>query len=234
MKDFGKALWDEFLKKFLNITLLIMTFIIALFLVIQGLLFALFPSHEKKEDVETHDINDYFNKTYLEYTGGKQAEIFFNDFVSTDGYKDIAFHYLDDRDTIHIGGRIPRKCTIFVLDVYYEEDAFWEISDKILTELTGKSAKDSLEFVFTSETTFDEYDVEKDTGIYKDNTAAILFDPTYNTIRYAFLFDYTGSSFEIVSSIERVLHLSNSNYSKENWLFDYSDIATNKDETMPE
>lgn len=219
------------MKKFLKITLFILLLIILILTPIYMTLrplYKLFSSFEPQIDVETHDINDYFNQTYLEYKGGKEADIFFNDFVCIDGYKDIAFHYLDDADTIHIHSGIPRKCTIFVLDVYYEEAAFWEVSDKILIELTGKNAKDSLEFVFKPTTTFNGYTVTNDDPVYKENTAAIFFDPTYNTIRYAMLYNYTSDYSEVVETIDHILKLSTSNYLQENWLFDYSDIAITK------
>ena len=183
-------------------------------------------NHGENITVETHDVNEFFNKTYLGYNGGKDAENFFDEYANFDQYKDIAFHYKDgENDTypfeLH---RRYYQHTIFVLDVYYEEELFLKISDQILLELTGQNAENVFNLYEQEKNkSFVGYKIKKDDDIYKNNNAAIFFDPRYHTIRYAFLCNNTGSEDDVRQAASKVLCVSE-NYNEKDWVFNYSDI----------
>ena len=80
--------------------------------------------------VETDDVANFFNKTYLEYNGGKNAEVFFNEYAYLDEYKDIAFYYKDHERKESLFEEHSKKYhhTAFALDVYYDEETFWRFA----------------------------------------------------------------------------------------------------------
>ena len=132
---------------------------------------------DRTEITETHDVKDFFDGTYLEYNGGKDAEVFFNEYAHIDDYKDISFHYKDgEKGNYLMNSR--HQHTVFALDVYYERNEFLRVSDEILLELTGQTAEEIFELYDGRRmVAFSGYKVEKEDRVYKENNAAVLFDP---------------------------------------------------------
>lgn len=176
------------------------------------------------EVVETHDINIFFDKGYTAYNGGKNAEIFFNEYAYVDNYEDIAFHYKDGEKN---PGFIRGQCTIFVLDVYYDEATFLEVSNRILLELTGQDAETYFA-ILEAEAPYspfnDGYKIERNESPYLNNTACIFFDPRYHTIRYIFYCNNNTSAYAASESAFLTLRIKN-NKDENDWIFDYSDIV---------
>ena len=189
-------------------------------------------NNSNDEITETHDIKDFLDKTYLEYNGGKDAEVFFNEFAYINNYKDIAFHYKDGEKGNYLNNEYYQH-TVFVLDVYYPRDIFLEVSDKILLELVGQKAEDIfLLYDGKQAVAFSGYKVEKSDSVYKENIAAVLFDPRYNTIRYAFLCNNVGSVYKLQEVTIHVLNVS-LNSTEKDWVFDYSDITLEDYTNLP-
>jgi hypothetical protein len=168
----------------------------------------------------THNVHDFFDNFYIAYNGGKCACWFFNEYAYVEKYKAIAFHYVDGEK---YNGFFKYQ-TLFVLDVYYDKEVFMEISDRILTEQTGKDAKS---FFATSDgmpdTPFHGCKIIKGEFPYDTNNASVLFDPQHHTIRYVFYVHNTGGVEDALAAIKRTLRIKD-NKDKYNWIFDYSDM----------
>lgn len=207
-------------KKIKNIALILIGFAI-LYLLIS------FPIalHNSKID-KTHSATAFLEQTYTSYNGGIEAKVFFDEYAYVDNYKDIAFNYVDGEKYIGLYNHF----TVFALDVYYDEIDFLEISDTILSEITGQTAK---EFFITFDgkrnVAFSGCKVEKGESVYEGNNASILFDPRYNTIRYVFFCNDSGTADDARYATIRTLNLKE-NKNKDDWIFDYSDIIP-KDHT---
>lgn len=125
---------------------------------------------------EDHCIDSYFTKKHLEYNGGASAEVFFDEFVDTEGYQDIAFHYIDAEKIISL----HKYYTVFVLDVYYTTDGFSRVYNTILPDTNHRTASGGLG-------AFDIYFIETDDDVYQNNNAYVMFDAQHNTVRYVFI-----------------------------------------------
>ena len=188
---------------------------------------AMFDKDYEDSIIETHNVNDFFDETYLEYNGGKAAKVFFDEFAYTDNYIDIAFHYKDGEKGSYLMDSYY-KHTVFALDVYYDRDTFLEVSNNILLEITGEKAEDIFKLYDGKQmVAFSGYKIEKEDSVYKENNAAVLFDPRYNTIRYAFLCNNTDDVFAVEDATFYVLNVkTNFSDDERGWVFDYSDIAS--------
>ena len=185
----------------------------------------LLSKNRDDEIIEVHSFFYFLDKTYLEYNGGKEAEAFFDEYADTNKYIDIDFHYKDGEKGNYINKKYYGH-TVFALDVYYDRDTFLQVSDRILLEITGESAEDIFKsYDGKNNVAFSGYKIEKNNSLYEENSAAVLFDPRYNTIRYVFLCNKSVNVFYIQEAVSYTLDLSDNDKPK-NWIFDYSDIAS--------
>ena len=171
----------------------------------------------KKSD----SVDDFFSEAYVLYNGGEDAKAFFDEYVNLEGYRDIHFHYVDGEKVI----ALYNFFTVFVVDVYYENEQFFEVSNSLLQSNVGVNAEIYFsEYDGKHKIAFDGFKVKKTDENYKSNTAAVMFDPRYYTIRYAFLVNEVGSAYDVKDCIIRSLDV-NFNHNKEDWIFDYSDLG---------
>lgn len=173
-------------------------------------------------NIEKSDcVDDLFSKNYVSYNGGEDAQLFFEEYLNLEGYKDVKFHYMDGEKII----ALYNFFTVFVVDVYYENEQFFELSNTLIQHNEGVSAEAYFnEYDGLHKIAFSGFKIKKSDTIYQNNTAAIMFDPRYYTIRYAFLVNEVGSVFDVQDSIVRSLDL-NFNVDENDWVFDYSDLS---------
>lgn len=156
---------------------------------------------------EDHRVASYFNEQYSEYNGGASARAFFDEFANTEGYQDIAFHYIDAEKIISL----HKYYTVFVLDVYYTSDDFSRLYHAIADHSAASGGYGA----------FDIYMVDTNDEIYQNNNAYVMFDSQHNTIRYAFICHCPDDVHpEIV--LPWALDI-NWNGSENDLIFDYSD-----------
>ena len=162
---------------------------------------------------EDYCIDSYFTKKYLEYNGGASAEVFFDEFVDTEGYQDIAFHYIDAEKIISL----HKYYTVFVLDVYYTSDGFSKVHNTILPDADHRTASGGLG-------AFDIYFIETDDDVYRNNNAYVMFDAQHYTVRYVFICNCSDNVHpEIVLSWSLDIDW---NDSEKDLIFDYSNLAS--------
>lgn len=202
-----------------------------------------------KETFETDDISLFLDGSYKEYNGGEDAAAFFDKYVKIDKYKDIDFHYSYQERALATNVGILYDASAFVVDVYYEENDFWDIVGQ-LAPYTDNAG--NLEYeILNSVTPF--YDtIITDNSLNQENACSIMFDKQHYTIRYAFIYGYYTNHFrgeafpyvrgeddhKITAVLELLLKIkwNSPNYhyiegeglneieSPEDWIFDYSDI----------
>ena len=169
----------------------------------------------------THNVNDFLDKSYVMYDGGRCAKCFFDEYVAVENYKAVAFHYVDGEK--YKG--IKNYQTLFVLDVYYKKETFFEVSDRILTEHLGQDAKSYFAtFDKTLDVQFNGCTIKKNEFPYIENNATVLFDPRYHTIRYVFYVHNTGGVEDAKFAIKQTLRV-HENAHQNDWIFDYSDLV---------
>ena len=169
----------------------------------------------------THDVNDFYTGNYVEYSGGKEAKLFFDEYANLDAYRDIDFHYYDGDKVITIYDAWCK--TMFALDVWYEEDVFFETVDEILkdthkTTLSDNNYKDD---------GFQCYIITREDDLYVNNYAAFFIDVKLHTIRYFFLYNVPHEPKE-VANLRMYTDFTMSmpwNGKPSDWIFDYSDIV---------
>ncbi len=162
---------------------------------------------------EDHSVASYFNEQYSEYNGGASAKAFFDEFANTEGYQDIAFHYVDAEKIISL----HKYYTVFVLDVYYTFDGFSRVHHTILPDADHRTASGGLG-------AFDIYCIDTDDDVYRNNNAYVMFDAQHNTIRYVFICNCSDNVHP-----ETVLSWSLDigwNDSEKDLIFDYSDLPS--------
>ena len=159
---------------------------------------------------EDHSVASYFNEQYSEYNGGASAKAFFDEFANTEGYQDIAFHYIDAEKIISL----HKYYTVFVLDVYYTSDGFSRVYHAIADQRIASGGYGA----------FDIYFMDTDDEIYRNNNAYVMFDAQHNTIRYVFICNCSDNVHP-----ETVLSWSLDigwNDSEKDLIFDYSDLPS--------
>jgi hypothetical protein len=170
---------------------------------------------------KTHDVNDFHTGNYVEYNGGEEAKQFFDEYANLDAYRNIDFHYYDGDKVITIYDAWCK--TMFALDVWYEEDVFFETVDEILkdthkTTLSDNNYKDD---------GFQCYIITREDDLYVNNYAAFFIDVKLHTIRYFFLYNVPHDPKE-VANLRMYTDFTMSmpwNGKPSDWIFDYSDIV---------
>ena len=194
------------------------------FLVVLTIICVLIFSYRYIEySVKTHnsniqkvdDIESFFDNSYSEYNGGEKAKEFFDSYVYLNEYKDIAFNYIDAEKYISFL-RTPH--TAFIVDVYYEEDVFYEIAEKILPDTNAETISEM------TTRNFDVSIITLDKELYRENTACVMFDLEYNTIRYAFIYKLpvVATDVRALGAIELSLPDLHWNSNESDWIFDYN------------
>lgn len=152
----------------------------------------------------------YLEEIYVSFYGGKEAQSFFEKYITSEKYIAIDFYYSDDGRMIF---PLMKSYTAFVIDIYYREDIFNEVIRNILNE-GYKSVLLNSSFNFVK--------IESEDEIYDDNIAAIGWDTNHNTIRYVFVCDVkNGNVYNIQTTYLRFYDL-NWNSNEDDCIFDYS------------
>lgn len=165
---------------------------------------------------KTHNVNDFLTEKYVKYNGGTEAKHFFNEYVNLEEYKDIAFHYCDGDRLITIDTRCK---TMFILDVWYEDDIFFETVNKILKDTKTPTLDHNN---YECDGFYVGYFVTKADDLYVENSAEFMIDVKHNTIRYCFIYD-ASYHYDVAGSINSTFVIP-WNYTPNDWAFDYSEI----------
>ena len=187
----------------------------------------LWDMHIEKSQIRD---NDFFKYDLTELYGGKQAKLFFDEYAVLRSYKDIKFYYRDSGRQI---STLYSSWTVFVLDVYYEEDCFLEIVNRILadTELPEEynyNGEEYYEYIVShfdpsSQDNFVGWQILKDEPLYKNNVAGFFVDIKHHTIRYCFIYNEKNGN---VTFFDTMVMLSidlpwNREYRENDWAFNY-------------
>lgn len=185
------------------------------------LLFFSFPTIWNSCIKETHDVNDFISENYVDYNGGESAKQFFDEYANLEEYRDIAFHYCDG-DKI-ITWYYAYSKTMFALDVWYDEEMFFEVVDTILKDTERTTLYDK-NYTYDG---FYEYIVTREDALYVNNYAAFYIDVKHHTIRYFFLYNVPHAPMEItdLSMYSDFTWDIPLNHNEEDWVFDYSDTT---------
>jgi hypothetical protein len=112
---------------------------------------------------------------------------------------------------------------MFALDVWYEEDVFFETVDEILkdthkTTLSDNNYKDD---------GFQCYIITREDDLYVNNYAAFFIDVKLHTIRYFFLYNVPHEPKEVTHLYMYTDFTMDIpwNHRQSDWIFDYSDIV---------
>lgn len=170
---------------------------------------------------ETHNAQDFLNGNYQSFNGGEEAKRFFDEYAYTQKYKDIAFHYYDGNKQISFYYAWVK--TIFVLDVWYEEDIFFNVVDEILADTDSKILYPQN---YEYDGFYNAYTITKNDNLYVDNYAAFYIDVNHHTIRYFFVYDIPhdpGAVTDLGMYSDFTISIP-WNRGPDNMVFDYSDI----------
>ena len=157
--------------------------VIAIICIIAIIVFPLVYIAQKNTDFQKTDSEDeYLNRNYVSYNGGKEAERFFENFVKLDSFNNISFKYRDNDAKFTLRSA---SHTVFALDVEYKAEDYlshkyniWE-NTNMPDENNSKNYYGS--FLITS--------VMLDGGTYTDNYCCIGFDDEHCIIRYLFFYN---------------------------------------------
>ena len=163
-----------------------------------------------------NDIEKYISGEYIDYNHGELSKIFFDEYVCLDKYIDADFHYCDGEKKIVFGYNRQFVKTMYILDVYYDENVFISILNELIN---------NKQFVYLDQRNpktgygFEEYCLINDMLKQSNSAASIFVDSHHKTIRYAFVYDETCGD-TITYDIAITLNLpENSNES--DLIFDY-------------
>ena len=146
---------------------------------------------------DVRDKDAFLSDEYAGYNHGEDAKEFFDSYADTGEYKDLSFYYHDGEKLIQLFLKSKFKgWTVFMLDVCYEEDQFYQIADTVLDEVGETQLKNSVD-------NWCEYKIVKNDPLYQQNTAIIMFDEERYIIRYAFFCGYPSD--ERVSSDDMII-----------------------------
>lgn len=162
------------------------------------------------------DIEKYISGEYINYNHGETAKKFFDEYVCLDKYIDADFHYCDGEKKIVFGYNRQFVKTIYILDVYYDENVFISILNELIN---------NKHFVYLDQRNpkkgygFEEYCLINDMLKQSNSAASIFVDSDHKTIRYAFVYDETCGD-TIAYDIAITLNLPE-NSNENDLIFDY-------------
>ena len=186
---------------------------------------------------EVNDTNIFIDGAYTKYRGGEEAKVFFDKYVNLSGHKDVSFNYrYSERSMSPKRGIYLRNKSGFVVDVYYEESAFYSVAHSIISDTDEdiKYENDlSPAYSFRITKIINEDLSEK-------SLCSVMFDARHCTIRYVFVYDIYDEDFvrgydDRDSDIEFLLQCLMPSLKwnslglslqedPDDWIFDYSDI----------
>ena len=122
----------------------------------------------------------YIEGKYVSYPGGRDIEVFFKDFVSSDDYINIDYNYSFNSviDWMSISSH-----TTAVLDLQYDNETYHNIKAQILP-LTNNPDPNS---DYANHGDFLMTCIMIDQSVYIDNYCGVYFDDKHNIIRYLFI-----------------------------------------------
>ena len=82
--------------------------------------------------IETEDVSVYMDGSYEKFYLGKEAKIFFDEYVDLSEYKDIDFHFSDKGRALLLSRY--KYWSFYAVDVYYSEEKFKEIADSVFPD----------------------------------------------------------------------------------------------------
>ncbi|MBQ7324635.1 MAG: hypothetical protein IJW98_02730 [Clostridia bacterium] len=181
--------------------------------------------------IELGEIREgnYFDYDLTTLRGGKEAKQFFDEYADLTAYKEMKFYYRDSGRQIQF---LRRSWTVFVLDVYYEEEQFREIVNTVLPDTDLSSEYDDnggtpYEYLKGDDRWnegFSQWDIRRENPLYQNNCAGFFVDVQHQTVRYCFVYDCDYV-------IDDALHSSivlpwNNPYRENDWAFDYPHLST--------
>ena len=119
---------------------------------------------------------------YVQYNGGKEAQLFFEEFADVGQSQDISFTYRDKDKAITLKSAAH---TVFALDIQYSPENYYQHKNHIWKDTDMPDAKEKTNY-------YDSFlltTVMTDKDVYKDNTCGIFFNDNDSIIRYVFIYD---------------------------------------------
>ncbi len=131
---------------------------------------------------KTDSKDDFLNNNYVQYNGGREAQIFFEEFADVEGNEDISFKYRDKDKAITLKSATH---TFFVLDVKYSSENYYHHKNNVWkdTDMPNINEKKNYYNSFLLTT------VMLDKDFYNDNYCGIFFNDNDYIIRYIFIYD---------------------------------------------
>ena len=76
----------------------------------------------------TDSIDDFLNNNYIQYNGGKEAQVFFEEFADFNKNEVVSFKYRNNEKAITLK---PATHTIFVLDIKPNSENYYSFKDNV-------------------------------------------------------------------------------------------------------
>lgn len=169
-------------------------------LVIVLLFYPFFVNVWNKNIYETTNTEFYLDNSYVNYTGGKEAQKFFDKYANANTYRDISFYFKDSGKVIGF----YNYWTVFALDINYQEKEFFDVARKIVLDTNEPLLFEDEGYGFR------QYVVIKNEPLYYNNYAVFYIDVDSYTIRYCFVYDCPhekGTITDVRSIINRSINL---------------------------
>ena len=131
---------------------------------------------------KTDSKDDFLNNNYVQFNGGKEAQIFFEEFADVEGNKDISFKYQDKDKAITLKSATH---TFFVLDIKYNSEDYYYHKNNIWEDTDMPNINEKMNF-------YDSFlltTVMLDKDVYKNNYCGIFFNDNDYIIRYIFFYN---------------------------------------------
>ena len=131
---------------------------------------------------KTDSKDDFLNNNYVQFNGGKEAQIFFEEFADVEGNKDISFKYRDKDKAITLKSTTH---TFFVLDIKYNSEDYYYHKNNIWEDTDMPNINEKMNY-------YDSFlltTVMLDKDVYKNNYCGIFFNDNDYIIRYIFFYN---------------------------------------------
>lgn len=159
--------------------LLLLSFIIITFFLISPFIYINIRNSTYKR---TDSKDDFLNNNYVQYNGGKEARIFFEEFADVEGNKVISFKYRDKDKAITLKSATH---TVFALDIKYSSENYYHHKNNIWKDTDMPNINEIMNYY----NSFLLTTVMLDKDVYKNNYCGIFFNDNDYIIRYIFFYD---------------------------------------------
>lgn len=159
--------------------LLLLSFIIITFFLISPFIYINIRNSTYKR---TDSKYDFLNSNYVQYNGGKEAQIFFEEFADVEENKGISFKYRDKDKAITLKSATH---TVFALDIKYSSKNYYHHKNNVWKDTDMPNINEKMNY-------YDSFlltTVMLDKDVYNDNYCGIFFDDNDYIIRYIFIYD---------------------------------------------